>query len=270
MTATAPLPSGPAPDFLRPAPGLRVLVTGGASGIGRSIAEGFLACGAQVWIGDVDAAGAAAFAEAGPGRGGMAADARDLDATDALVDAAIAAMGGLDVAVANAGVAGPTAPVDEITAADWDATLEICLRGCWRLAARAAPELRRNGGLFVGISSAAGRFGFPNRTPYASAKWGVVGLVKSLALELGPHGARANAILPGVVAGPRQDRVIAARAAATGRSETAVREALLARTAMRRMVTADEIAGACLYLASPLGAAVSGQAIAVDAGLDGL
>jgi NAD(P)-dependent dehydrogenase (short-subunit alcohol dehydrogenase family) len=255
-------------DLLHPAPGLRVLVTGGGGGIGRRIAEGFIAAGASVHVSDVDAAAVADFVAQGPNRFGAICDARDIPATDAFYAGAMDALGGLDIAIANAGIAGPTGPVDGIDTEGWDSTLEICLRATWRLAHLSAPQLRVNAGLFIGISSAAGRFGFPNRTPYAAAKWGVVGLVKSLAMELGPHGARANAILPGVVDGPRQNRVIAARAQAEGRSEAEVREGLVARTSMRRMVTQDEIAGAILYLASPMGSAISGQAIAVDAGLE--
>jgi NAD(P)-dependent dehydrogenase (short-subunit alcohol dehydrogenase family) len=255
-------------NLIRPAPGLRVLITGGAGGIGRRIAEGFLDAGASVHVSDVDQDALDDFASRGGPRSGAICDARDLAATDAFFAQARETLGGIDIAIANAGIAGPTGPVDRIDAEGWDATLEICLRSAWRLAHLAAPDLRANAGLFVGISSAAGRFGFPNRTPYAAAKWGMIGLVKSLAMELGPDGARANAILPGIVDGPRQDRVIAARAQTEGRGAAEVREGLVARTSMRRMVTQDEIAGAILYLASPLGSAISGQAIAVDAGLE--
>lgn len=255
-------------EQMRPQPGLRVLITAGGGGIGRRIAEGFLGAGAKVHISDVDEAAVASFAALGPAATGSVSDARSVPAMDALVAEAIGVLGGLDVAIANAGIAGPTAPVDEIDQEGWDATVEIGLRSSWRLAHCAARELRANAGLFIGMSSAAGRFGFANRTPYSSAKWGVVGLVKTLAMELGPSGARANAILPGVVKGARIERVISARAEATGQSYEAVQEALLARTSMRRMVSEDEIAGACLFLASPIGAAISGQAIGVDAGLE--
>lgn len=255
-------------ELMIPKPGLRVLVTAGGRGIGRRIAEGFLAAGAAVHVSDIDPASVSEFASLGPGASASVRDARRVEETDSLFEEAVETLGGLDVAVANAGVAGPTAPVDEIDQEGWDATIEIGLRASWRLAHCAARELRANQGLFIGVSSAAGRFGFPNRTPYASAKWGVVGLVKTLAMELGPHGARANAVLPGVVEGDRIERVIAARAEATGRTPDEVRRDLLARTSMRRMVTAEEIAGACLYLASPIGSAISGQALGVDAGLE--
>ncbi|MCI4666148.1 MAG: SDR family oxidoreductase [Neomegalonema sp.] len=251
-----------------PRSGLRVLITAGGGGIGRRIAEGFVAAGAKVHISDINAEGVASFVDGGPNCSGSVSDARSVSQMDALFDDAMRALGGVDVAVANAGIAGPTAPVDEIDQEEWDQTLDVCLRASWRLAHCAAKELRANAGLFIGLSSAAGRFGYPNRSPYASAKWGVVGLVKTLAMELGPHGARANAILPGVVAGERIKRVISARAEATGQSDTEVEAGLVARTSMRRMVSEDEIAGACLFLASPIGSAISGQAIAVDAGLE--
>lgn len=256
-------------ETLAPRPGARVLVTGGGSGIGRRIAEGFAETGARVHVSDVDPAAVADFAR-GDGRSGAVSDARDPEATAALVAEAVAALGGLDVAVANAGVAGPTAPVDEVDRQAWDETLEVNLRGVWALARAAAPHLRASRGLFLATSSVAGRLGYANRAPYAASKWGVVGLVKSLAVELGPEGVRANAILPGIVEGPRIERVIAARAKAEGRSVEETRTRYLDKVSLRRMVTADEVAGACLFLASPAGSAITGQAISVCAGVETL
>jgi NAD(P)-dependent dehydrogenase (short-subunit alcohol dehydrogenase family) len=256
-------------ETLTPKPGARILVTGGGAGIGRRIAEGFLEAGARVHVSDLDPAAVAGFTR-GEGRTGEVSDARDPDATAALAAAAAEALGGLDVVIANAGVAGPTAPVDAFGREAWDETLEVNLRGVWALAAAAAPHLRASRGLFLATSSVAGRLGYANRTPYAASKWGVVGLVKSLAVELGPEGVRANAILPGIVEGPRIERVIAARARAEGRSVEETRRLYLDKVSLRRMVTADEVAAACLYLASPAGSAVTGQALCVCAGVETL
>ena len=256
-------------ETLIPKPGGRVLVTGGGAGIGRRIAEAFVEAGAGVHVSDVDPAAVEDFAR-GEGRSGEVSDARDPAATAALVEAAAARLGGLDVAVANAGVAGPTGPVDRASPAAWDETLEVNLRGAWALASAAAPHLRASNGLFLAISSVAGRLGYGFRTPYAASKWGLIGLVKSLAVELGPQGVRANAILPGIVEGPRIERVIADRAANEGRPVEEVRRAYLDRISLRRMVTADEVAGACLFLASPAGSAITGQAISVCAGVEAL
>ena len=251
---------------LTPAPGARVLVSAGGAGIGRRIAEAFVETGARVHVSDLDAEPARSFE--GPGRSASVSDARESRAADALVAEAAGALGGLDVVVANAGVAGPTGPVDAVTPEAWDETLEVNLRGAWALARAAAPHLRASRGLFLATSSVAGRLGYGFRTPYAASKWGVVGLVKSLAIELGPEGVRANAVLPGIVEGPRIERVIAARARTEGRAAADVRRAMLDRVSLRRMVTADEVAAACLYLASPAGSAVTGQALSVCAGVE--
>lgn len=248
---------------LTPPPGLRVLVTAGAGGIGRRIAEGFLEAGAAVHVSDVDEALLDEFLAGGGKRSGMVADAADEAATEELVAEAVRRMGGLDVVVANAGIAGPTAPVDAVAAADWDATIDVDLKGVYLLARFSAPHLRATKGLLIGISSVAGRLGYAYRTPYAAAKWGVVGLVKSLAVELGPDGVRVNAILPGVVEGARIDRVIRARAEQEGVSFEAMRDRYLQKVSLRRMVSPDDVAAMCLFLAAPGGANVSGQAISV-------
>src|SRR6201994_3969443 len=131
---------------------------------------------------------------------------------------------------------------------------------------RAIPALRANGGgAIVNLSSAAGRFGFSLRAPYAAAKWGVVGFTKSLSIELGRDGIRVNAILPGPVDGPRIRAVIKAKAAAAGISENERTEPPVATTSLKCFVTQQDIANMALYLASPFGSTISGQAISVDA-----
>ena len=184
----------------------------------------------------------------------------------AVRDCDIGALGGLDALVNNAGIAGPTAACEEVLLADWQRTLAVNLTGQFLCAQRAIPLLKasRNASI-ANLSSAAGRFGFPLRTPYAASKWGVIGLTKSLSIELGPHGVRVNAICPGSVAGPRIDAVFANRAAARGSLPEVVRDEALAKTSLRRLVSADDIANAIVFLASPLGANISGHALPVDA-----
>ncbi len=140
------------------------------------------------------------------------------------------------------------------------------LTGQFLCAQRAIPLLKAstNAGI-ANLSSAAGRFGFPQRTPYAAAKWGVIGFSKSLSIELGEHGIRVNAICPGSVAGARIDAVFANKAALRGVSPDVVRAEALAKTSLRRLVTADDIAHAIVFLASPIGANISGHALPVDA-----
>lgn len=253
---------------LSPPKGLRVIVTAGAAGIGRAIATGFLEAGARVHVCDIDpdavsAARAAGFAA-------TQCDAADPDQARAFFDAARADMGGFDMVIANAGIAGPTGKIADIDEAAWDRTQEVNLRGAYLAARFAADDLIANRGGYIAISSVAGRLGFGLRTPYAASKWGVVGLVKSLAVELGPHGVRANAVLPGIVKGPRIERVIAARAQELGQSYAETETQNLAKVALRRMVAPEDIAAMCLFLATPGGANITGQALSVCGGVEAL
>ncbi len=246
--------------------GLRVLVTAGASGIGLATARAFTREGAKVYICDVDTAALRAVATSDPALQQMPCDVSDPAAVARLFEASTVALGGLDTLVNNAGIAGPTANCEDVLLADWQRTLAVNLTGQFLCAQRAIPLLKasRNASM-ANLSSAAGRFGFPLRTPYAASKWGVIGLTKSLSIELGPHGVRVNAICPGSVAGPRIDAVFASRAAARGIAPAVARDEALAKTSLRRMVSADDIANAIVFLASPLGANISGQAVPVDA-----
>ncbi len=245
--------------------GQRAVVTAGAGGIGRAIVETFMAAGARVHICDSDEARLSAAKDSLPGLGGTLADVADADAVDRLFDAARDSLGGLDILVNNAGIAGPTAPAEEIAPEDWRRTIAVDLDGAFHCARRAIPLLKgAGGGSIVNISSTAGLFGFPNRSPYAAAKWGLIGLTKTLAMELGPYGIRVNAICPGSVAGPRMDRVIAADAAARGLDPADVRAAYVAQASMRTFVDMRDIAGMALFVCSAAGAKISGQALAVD------
>ncbi len=245
--------------------GRRAVVTAGADGIGRAIAGALIDAGARVHICDVDAGKLAEARDALPGLGGTLADVADPAAVDRLFDEALAAFGGLDILVNNAGIAGPTAPVEEISPEDWRRTIAVDLDGQFHCARRAIPALKAaGGGCIVNIASTAGLFGFPNRSPYAASKWGIIGFTKTLAMELGPHGIRANAICPGSVSGPRIDRVIAADARARGIDEADIRAAYTRNVSMRCFVEAVDIANMVLFICSDAGARISGQALAVD------
>ncbi len=243
----------------------RVVVTAGAAGIGRAIVETFMDAGARVHTCDVDDKALSEARDARPGLGATVADVADPGAVDRLFDAALGELGGLDILINNAGIAGPTAPAEDIAPDDWRRTIAVDLDGAFHCARRAIPHLKRaGGGAIVNISSTAGLFGFPNRSPYAAAKWGLIGLTKTLAMELGPHAIRVNAICPGCVAGARIDRVIAADAAARGLDMDAVRAAYEAQVSMRTFVDAADIANMALFVCSDAGARISGQALAVD------
>jgi NAD(P)-dependent dehydrogenase (short-subunit alcohol dehydrogenase family) len=253
------------------ADGKRVLVTAGASGIGRAIVETLAEAGAKVHTCDVDEAALARLRQERPGTGTTVADVADDAQVDRLFDEAQAGLGGLDVLVNNAGIAGPTAAIEDIDPKDWRRCLEIDLTGMFLCARRAVPLLKAaGGGVMVNMSSSAGRFGYAFRTPYAAAKWGVVGLTQSLAKELGPHGVTVNAILPGIVEGPRIEGVIRDRAKALGITYEEMERRYLERVSMRRMVSPYDVAHMVLFLVSPLGRNVSGQSLGVDANVETL
>lgn len=257
-------------DSLRPVPGLRVLVTAGASGIGAVIARAFTEAGAHVHVCDIDRAALDRLAVQAPGITSSAADASIERDVDLVFDDVRGTLGGLDVLVSNAGIAGPTGPVESMDASLWERTVAVNLHSQFLFARRAVPLLResRANPCIVAMSSVAGRLGYAFRTPYASTKWAVVGLMKSLAIELGPQGVRANAILPGIVEGERINSVIAARAAATGVSADAMRDEYIRKTSLRRMVSAEDVAAMALFLCSPAARNISGQAVSVDANIE--
>ena len=242
--------------------GLRVLVTAGAAGIGRSIVEAFAEEGARVFTCDVDATGLATLPE---GVGHQVTDVADRAQVASLFDSAIAALGGLDVLVNNAGIAGPTGAVEEIHPEDWDRCIEVCLTSQFNCARLAVPHLRKSGNAsIVNLSSAAGKFGFGFRSPYAAAKWGVIGFTRSLAIELGEAGIRVNAILPGLVAGDRQRRVLEAKAQQRGIGFAEMERIAFSYTSIKDYVTPRQLADQILFLCSRRGATISGQAISVD------
>jgi NAD(P)-dependent dehydrogenase (short-subunit alcohol dehydrogenase family) len=246
------------------ADGQRVLVTAGASGIGRAMVDALVEAGARVHICDVDEAALGAFRSAVPGAGATRADVSDEADVDRLFAEVERGLGGLDVLVNNAGIAGPTGGVEEISIADWRRCIDVDLTGQFLCTRKAVPLLKAaGGGVIVNMSSAAGRLGYAYRTPYAAAKFGVIGFTESLAKELGPFNISVNAILPGIVQGPRIERVIRARAEQLGLPYEEMERQYLEKVSLRRMVTAQEVASMVLYLVSPLGRAVSGQSLGV-------
>ncbi len=245
--------------------GLRVLVTAGAAGIGLGIARAFVREGARVHVCDVDKDALAAIKKSDPKIGQSACDVADRAAVAKLFDTAIAELGGLDVLVNNAGIGGPTGRVEEIHPDDWDRCVAVCLTGQFNCARLAVPHLRQSkNASIVNLASAAGKFGFSLRTPYAAAKWGVIGFTKSLSIELGGDGIRVNAILPGIVAGDRQRRVLEAKAQQLGLSYADMEKRAFSFTSIKEYITAEQLADQIVFLASPRGRTISGQAISID------
>lgn len=245
--------------------GLRVLITAGAGGIGLETARAFAREGARVFVCDVDEGALAALRASDPGIVGVTCDVADRGAVARLFDAALAHLGGLDCLVNNAGIAGPTARVEEIRPEDWDRCVEVCLTSQFNCARLAVPHLKesRNGSM-INLSSAAGKNGFAMRSPYSAAKWGVIGFTKSLAIELGEFGVRVNAILPGLVAGDRIRRVLEAKAQQYGKSFKEVETTAFAYASIKEYILPQQLADQMVFLASPRGRTISGQAIAID------
>src|ERR1035437_684594 len=244
--------------------GLRVLVTGAASGIGRKTAEAFAASGAEVMICDVSQEHLAGFAADNQSIGTIEADVSDPAAVARMFDATVARLGGLDVLVNNAGITGPTGGVETLCVEDWERTLAVDITGRFCCTRLAVPFLRQaGGGSIINLSSAAGRLPYAWRTPYAAAKWAVVGFTLSLALELGPSNIRCNALQPGHVTGERHDRNSRNRAALLGVSFEELEDAARSRVAMRRFIEPEEVAAMAVFLASDLGRSISGQAIGI-------
>jgi NAD(P)-dependent dehydrogenase (short-subunit alcohol dehydrogenase family) len=254
-------------DSLTPPKGLRVLVTAGASGIGGAIADAFLEAGARVHVSDIDAT---ALDRLDPAIGRTAGDVSDERGVKGLVREAATGLGGIDVVINNAGVAGPTAAIDKVGAEEWRRTIDINLNGQYLVAHHAVPFLRESAGAMINIASVAGRLAYAFRTPYAASKWAVVGLTKSLAAELGPDGVRVNAILPGIVRGSRMESVIRDRAAALGVSYEEMERQILAKVSLRRMVGPEDIAATALFLCAPGGRNITGQAISVCGNVESL
>ena len=240
----------------------RVLITAGANGIGLVMARAFAAAGDRVWVTDVDAAAVAAVPS---GIRASQCDAANEGQMQALFATITADWGGLDVLCANAGIKGPTAAIEDMDLDAWHTCLGVNLDGAMIAAKHAARVMKPQGaGVMIFTSSTSGLYGTPFRAPYVAAKWGVIGLMKTVAMELGPHGIRANAICPGSVNGPRIDRVIEAEAAAKGMTPDAVRQGYASGTAMKRLTDPEDVAAMALFLASDGARMVSGQALAVD------
>lgn len=244
---------------------MRVIITAAASGIGLVTANAYAAAGARVFICDADAQVLHATLQQQPHLSGCVCNVADEAQVRALFQEAVQVLGGLDILVNNAGVSGPTELLENIRLEDWRNCLAVNLDGTFLCAREAAKLLRAQGsGSIINMSSTAGLFGFPRRSPYAAAKWAIRGLTRTLAQELGPSGVRVNCICPGSVGGERMDRVIAAEADKTGQTAEQVRTMFEQAASLRSFVSADDIANAILFTTSAQGARISGQDIVID------
>ena len=264
-------PPTSAADFIKGVANQRVLITAGAAGIGFAIASTLSALGARVAICDVADAAIEQARRDLPQAVTCKADVSVDSDVDKMFETVARELGGLDALINNAGIAGPTGGVDEITAADWRRCLDICLTGQFLCARLAVPMLKAaGGGSIINMSSAAGRHGYAFRSPYSAAKFGVIGFTQSLAKELGPANIRVNAILPGIVEGARIDKVIADRAKQLGISQRDMEERYLEKVSLRQMVSPYDVASMVAFLLSDAGANLSGQSLGVDGNVETL
>lgn len=245
--------------------GQRVLITAGASGIGFALAKAFWENGAKVHVCDIRNDVLEICRKEFDGVSASQTDISDPAQVDTLFEDVEENLEGLDVLINNAGIAGPTAAVEDVTPEEWNRTMAVNINGQFYCARHAVPLLKKaGGGSIINLSSSAGIMGYPMRSPYAASKWAVIGLTKTLAMELGEFKIRVNAICPNAVVGPRMDAVIAAEAKAKGINEKEIYDNLVRGTSMRTFVTTDDVINMALFLCSESGCRISGQALSID------
>ena len=240
----------------------KVLITAGASGLGKAMATAFGAAGSKVWIVDMDQEALDNCPESW--------QKSQLDVTNETAVAALfseieQSWGSIDVLCSNAGIAGPTAKLEDVELAEWQRCVSVNLEGAFLFSKYATPLMKtQKSGCMLFTSSTAGLYGFPNRAPYAAAKWGIIGFMKTVAMELGPFNIRANTICPGCVEGDRIEGVMEREAELKGTSRDTIFDAYAGGTSMRCFVSAEDVANMAVFLASDGARRVSGQVIAVD------
>ena len=243
----------------------RVLITAGASGIGLAIAKAFAASGDRVHIADMNADAVRAVTSEFDNITGSVTNVSDAASVEALFEDVRSQLGGLDVLMNNAGISGPTAPVEELDLAAWNSVLGVNLTGTLMVTQHAIPLLKESAaGTIVTMSSLAGRFGYPNRISYSTTKWGLVGFAKTLAMELGRFGITSNTIHPGAVSGPRMTSVLEGRAAVSGRTVQEETDGALDNQSIKHFVDPADIAALVLFLAGPHARSISGQMFPID------
>ena len=245
--------------------GKKVLITAGAAGLGKATAIAMMDAGAKVHVCDIDTQALADLKQAYPMVSTSVTNvAQPSEVADMFTQVQSAFSGTLDFLVNNAGISGPAGPIESLDIEAWKATFDVNLHSTFYVSKHAIPLLKQRGGAIMNLSSTAGLFGYPMRSPYASAKWAIVGLTKTMAMELGPFNIRVNCICPGAVNGERMDRVISNIAKATMESVEKVRQDNVKNTSMSTFVDAIDIANMIVFSFSDLGAKISGQSLSVD------
>jgi NAD(P)-dependent dehydrogenase (short-subunit alcohol dehydrogenase family) len=248
------------------------LITGGGKGIGRATALLFAREGAKVVVNGTDKEAIDDVSKEINESGGQALSYQADIANEALVrgmiETTLKAFGKIDILINNSGIAGPTAPVVKMNCEDWDRTLAVNLTGAMLCAKYALPNMiERQSGTIINITSVAGLGGYALRSPYCASKWAMIGLSKTIALEVGQFGITSNAIAPGPVRGPRIEGVIRNRAQEMGRTFEEVELEYMGMTTLKRMVENEDIAAMALFLASDEGRNITGEVINISSGM---
>ena len=241
-----------------------VLITAGASGIGRAIVMHLVTQNYHVHVCDVDQIAIDTLNRDMPNVSTTCADLTKLSDVDLVFEDLLRQWGRLDILVNNVGISGPTAVVEDILPEQWNETISTDLNSIFYVTRKAVPLLKESKGNMINMSSNAGLFGCPLRSPYAAAKWAIIGLTKTWAMELGSFGVRVNAICPGSVSGPRIDKVIEVDAQTRAISAESVRQSYLQQNSLGVFIEAEDIAKTVDFLCSKGAQHISGQAIPID------
>ncbi len=239
-----------------------VLITAGASGIGKAMAMTFEVNGDNVWIADSNKEQLDNCPKEWKKSN---TDVRDERAVKKLFENIKNDWETIDILCANAGIKGPTALIEDISLTEWKECIEVNIDGIFLFCKLTVPLMKKQkSGSIIITSSTAGIFGFSHRSPYVTSKWGVIGLMKSLAIELGPYNVKVNAICPGSVEGERLERVIEAEVKSKGMTRDKIYQAYTEGTSMKKLIHPNDIADMALFLSSSKSRLVSGQVIAID------
>jgi len=241
------------------------LISAGASGIGLNCARALASEGYSPMTIDIESAHVEAFQKEFGEKNAIVCDVSDPKQVEVAFEKLTESCCQIDVLINNAGISGPLQPVEKIKIEDWNRTIDTDLNSMFYLTRLVVPKMKeRREGVIINMSSSAGRYGCPLRSPYAASKWAAVGLAKTWAMELGPWNIRVNALCPGSVAGERIDRVIYRDAEERGMTPEEVRIVYQRQSSLRAFVSPDDISSMVCFLAGPGGRMVSGQAIGLD------
>ena len=250
---------------------LNIVITAGASGIGKAIAMAYAREGSNVFVCDNSEEFILSFKNENPDIFIQKADVSVFSEVKSFFSTVREQVKTVDVLINCAGIAGPTANLQDVKPDEWDKTIAVNLNGMFYSLKFAIPLLKiSKQASIINIASSAAFFGFPLRSPYTAAKWAVIGLTKTLAMELGGENIRVNAICPGSVSGNRIEQVIQADALEQGKTVEEIKELYVKQVSMKTFVEPEDVANLALFLTSPYGRYISGQAIGIDGHTEGL